>query len=379
MVSFTRAEARIDLDAIRGNVAVLRERAGSAAVMAVVKADAYGHGMVPAARAALAGGAGWLGVSYPTEALELRAAGITAPVFAWLVAPGEDVTDAIRSRVDLGAYDGAMLGHLADQASTVGEPARVHLKVDTGLNRGGTRAEGWPDLCAAAAKLQAEGSVDVVGVWSHFVHAGLPDHPTTSAQVTAFAEAIAVAEKAGLRPQLRHLANSAATLTRPDAHYDHVRPGLAVFGLAPMPEPHAAQRYGLRAAMTLAARIALVKRVPAGVGVSYGHRYHTATETTLALVPLGYADGVPRSATNVAEVLLAGRRRRISGTVCMDQFVVDVGDDPVEAGDEVVLFGPGERGEPTADDWARALDTIAYEIVTRIGPRTPRAHTGAGC
>jgi alanine racemase len=216
--------------------------------------------------------------------------------------------------------------------------------------------------------------VRAVGAWTHLVHAGLPDHPTTHEQVRLFVEALEVAERAGLRIELRHLANSAATLTRPDARFDLVRPGLAVYGLSPVPQLGGPERYGLRPAMTLAACVALTKRVPAGAGVSYGHRYRTRAETTLALVPLGYADGVPRAATDIAQVWLGGRRRTVSGTVCMDQFMVDVGDDPVCAGDEVLLFGPGDAGEPTAEEWAQALGTISYEIVTRVGPRTPRVY-----
>jgi alanine racemase len=216
----------------------------------------------------------------------------------------------------------------------------------------------------------------VAGIWSHFAYADAPDHPTVRSQLDVFREALQVAESRGVEPELRHIANSAATLTLPQAHYDLVRPGLAVYGLSPVPQLGDAAHYGLRPAMTLAAGVALTKRVPAGAGVSYGHRYHTTAEATLALLPLGYADGVPRSATNVGEVLIGGRRRTISGTVCMDQLVVDVGDDPVAAGDEVLLFGPGTQGEPTAEDWAAATGTISYEIVTRIGARTPRVYSG---
>ncbi len=220
------------------------------------------------------------------------------------------------------------------------------------------------------------GHVRVVGVWSHLAYADAPGHPTTDAQVETFREAIALVEAEGLEPEVRHLANSAATLTRPDAHFDLVRPGIAVYGISPMPDDHPSDTLGLRPAMTLTARAALVKRLPAGHGVSYLHRYRTTAETTTVLVPLGYADGIPRNATNVGPVLAAGARRTIAGTVCMDQFVVDVGDDPVSAGDEVVLFGPGDSGEPTVDDWARATGTISYEIVTRIGPRVPRTYVG---
>ncbi|WP_322780776.1 alanine racemase [Frankia sp. Cas4] len=364
----------VDLDAVRESVATLVTRAGNAATMAVVKADGYGHGMLPCARAALEAGASWLGVAFISEALALRAAGFTVPVFAWLSTPGEPLTEAIAADVDLSVSAPWSLAEIAAAARLTGRTARVHLKADTGLNRAGATEAGWPSLCAASAARAADGLIDVVGVWSHFAFADSPGHPTVRAQIGYFRDAVAIAEKAGLRPRVRHLANSAATLISPDAHFDLVRPGISVYGLSPGPALGPPTALGLRPAMTLTARLALAKRVPAGGGVSYGHRYTTLDETTLALVPLGYADGVPRSAGNTAEVLLAGRRRRIAGTVCMDQFVLDVGDDPVQAGDQVILFGPGEHGEPTAADWADALGTINYEIVTRIGVRVPRVH-----
>jgi alanine racemase len=311
------------------------------------------------------------------EALALRAAGISVPVFCWLMAPGEPLGDALAADVDLSASAGWALDEIAAAARLDGRPARVHLKADTGLSRAGAACADWPALCDAASALQAEGLIDVVGVWSHLAFADVPGHPTVRSQTGLFHEAVAVAEKAGLRPRVRHLANSAATLISPETHLDLVRPGISIYGLSPSPEVGPSARLGLRPAMRLTARVALAKRVPAGMGVSYGHRYTTSGETTLALVPLGYADGVPRAATNLGEVLLAGRRRRIAGTVCMDQFVVDVGDDRVAAGDEVVLFGSGAHGEPTADDWAAALGTINYEIVTRIGARVPRVHLNA--
>jgi alanine racemase len=378
MSSGLRTEARIDLSAIRDNVAVLRERAaGGAQVMAVVKADGYGHGLVPSAAAAVAGGAAWLGVAFLEEALALRAAGIDVPLLAWLVAPGEDVAPAVAAGVDLGLSSTDQLPAAVAAAQATGRPARLHLKADTGLARGGATPTDWPALCEAAAKAQAGGEVEVVGVWTHFAFAdGGPEHPVNGRQVGVFREALEVAERLGLRPQLRHLANSAATLTAPDTHFDLVRPGIAVYGLSPVPDLGRPADFGLRPAMTLASTVALTKRVPAGTGVSYLHRHTTAAESTLALVPLGYADGVPRNATNVGQVQLRGRRRTIAGTVCMDQFVLDLGDDPVEAGDEVLLFGPGDRGEPTAQEWADLLGTIDYEIVTRIGARVPRTYLG---
>jgi alanine racemase len=363
-----RTEARIDLDAIRHNVQTLR--AGTAAeVMAVVKADGYGHGLLPAAHAALAGGASWLGTAFCEEALALRAAGVTAPILCWLAVPGEDLAAAVAAGVDLAASAPWAVAELARAARAAGTTARVHLKIDTGLSRSGATAADWSDLVRAAA---ASDELEIVGIWSHFSYADVPDHPTNVRQLDAFHAALDVAKDLGVVPQLRHLANSAATLTLPAAHFDLVRPGLAVYGLTPVPpEP-----FGLRPAMTLLSHVALAKRVPAGAGVSYGHQYRTDRETGLALVPLGYADGVPRSAGNAAEVWLAGRRRRIAGRVCMDQFVLDVGDDPVAAGEEVVLFGPGWHGEPTAQDWAEAVGTISYEIVSRVGARVPRSYSG---
>jgi alanine racemase len=365
-----QAEIRIDLDAIRHNVA--RLRAGTnAEVMTVVKADAYGHGMVPVARAALDAGASWLGVCTLNEALTLRAAGIEAPVLAWLLTPGLPLHLGVEARVDLSAGTVGLLGELVAAAKITGRPARVHLKIDTGLNRGGAKPADWMLLVEAAAKAQADGFVDVVGVWSHLACADAPSNQINDAQLAAFHEGLAIAERAGLTPRFRHLANSAATLTRPDTHFDLVRPGIASYGLSPIP----GERFGLRPAMTVRARVLLAKRVAAGEGVSYGHTYTTSGATTLAVVPLGYGDGVPRHASNIGPAWLAGQRRTIAGRVCMDQIVLDCGDDEVSAGDIAVLFGPGDQGEPTADDWAEAIGTINYEIVTRMSAvRVPRAY-----
>jgi alanine racemase len=365
-VSSSRAE--IDLAAIRGNVAHLA--AGTAAeVMAVVKADGYGHGLLPSARAALAGGAAWLGVAILDEALALCGAGIDAPILAWLWGPHETgvLAEVVRAGVDVNVSSVAAL----ELVDSVGTPARVHLKVDTGLSRNGATAEDWAELVTAATKAA---NVEVVGVWSHFAYADAPGHPTIGRQIERFTAAIDVAERAGLRPQVRHLANSAATLTLPAAHFDLVRPGIAVYGLNPIPDLPAP---ALVPAMTLRSEVVLAKRVRAGEGVSYGHRYTTPRDTTLALVPLGYADGIPRSAGNAGPLQVAGRRYRIAGRVCMDQVVVDVGDADVRAGDEVVVFGSGLAGEPTAQDWADVVDTIHYEVVTRIGPRVPRTYVGS--
>ena len=375
------ARATIDLDAIADNVRALRARVGGAELMAVVKADAYGHGLVPSARAALEGGACALGVAQPSEALALRAAGIQAPVLTWLIAPGTDLGPLVASGVEVAAAGTWALDALAAAARATGRPAVVQLKVDTGLGRNGAWAfparsgarSDWQELVDHAARLSADGSLHVRGVFTHFSYADAPNHPTIRAQREAFADAVALAERAGLPLEVRHMSNSAATLTTPEATWDMVRPGLAVFGLSPVPDLADPQEVGLRPAMRVSATIAVTKRVAAGTGVSYGHSYRTDRETTLAVVPLGYADGIPRHASNAAQVSVAGQRHTIAGRVCMDQFVIDVGDQEVGPGDEVVLFG-GAPGEPTAQDWAEAAGTINYEIVTRFGPRVPRVY-----
>ncbi|MGY1807187.1 alanine racemase [Blastococcus sp. SYSU D00669] len=373
-MSDARAEVVVDLDAIAANTAVLRAKVDRP-LMAVVKADGYGHGMLPAARAALAGGADMLGVAVVEEALRLRAGGVTAPLLAWLNGPGEDFAAALAADVEVSVNATWGLDEVVAAARATGRPARLHLFVDTGLSREGATVQEWPGLVAAAARAQADGEVEVVGLWSHMAYADAPRHPTIGRQVLVFEEAVAIARAAGLTDARRHLANSAATVALPETWYDMVRPGIAIYGLDPLGGDPAA--HGLRPAMTVQARVALTKRVPAGAGVSYGHAYSTAAETTLALVPVGYADGVPRAAGNRAPVLAAGARRTIAGRVCMDQFVLDVGDDPIAPGERVVLWGPGTAGEPTAQDWADVLDTIHYELVTRVGGRFTRRHVGS--
>lgn len=372
------ARAVVDLAAIRANVETLVARAPSAQVMAVVKADGYGHGLVPSARAALAGGATWLGAAQVPEALALRAAGLEARVLTWLYAPGAPLAEAVAADVDVSVSASWALDEVVTGARTAGRTARVHLKVDTGLGRNGAMATEFPALLDAALRAEASGEVRVVGIWSHFAWADAPQHPTVVAQAEVFAAMVALAESRGARLEVRHLANSAATLTNPAVHYDLVRPGIAVYGLSPMPDLADAAELGLVPAMTLEAELALVKRVPPGQGVSYGHLYTTAAETTLGLVPLGYADGIPRQASERGPVLVGDRRLIVAGRICMDQFVLDLGPEAREtAGDRIVLFGPGTAGEPTAEDWARASGTIGYEIVTRIGARVPRVYVGA--
>ncbi|MEU6175185.1 alanine racemase [Streptantibioticus parmotrematis] len=370
----SRAWAEIDLAALRGNVRALRERAAGAALMAVVKADAYGHGLLPCARAARQAGADWLGTATPEEALALRAAGVGGPVLCWLWTPGGPWREAIEADVDVSVSGMWALREVTDAARAAGRPARVQLKSDTGLGRNGCQPADWPELTAAARAAETEGLIRVTGLWSHFACADEPGHPSIAAQLAAFHEALATAEAAGLRPEVRHMANSPATLTLPEAYFDLVRTGVAMYGISPVPQVGGPADFGLRPVMTLAAHLAHVKRVPGGHGVSYGHSYVTPGETTLALVPLGYADGIPRHASGAGPVLVAGKLRTVAGRVAMDQFVVDLGGDSAQVGERAVLFGTGEHGEPTAEDWARAAGTIAYEIVTRIGARVPRLY-----
>ena len=365
------AEASVELGAITRNVAALRAHVAPAPVMAVVKANGYGHGAVPAAQAAVRGGADWLGVVHVAEALEVRRAGIDVPLLCLMAIGTDDHAAAIAANVDLAAGSTDMVRRLAAAAEVAGRSARLHLKADTGLSRGGATPADWPQVLAAARAAEADGSIVVAGVWSHFASADEPGNPSIDAQLSAFKEALAVAEHAGVTPQVRHIANTAAALDVPQARYDLVRIGGGCYGLATLP---GGPPPWLRPAMTLRARLALVKRVPAGTGVSYGHRYITSRETTLGLVPLGYADGIPRAATGKPLVFARGRRWPIAGTVCMDQLVIDFGDEPVTEGEEVVLFGPGDEGEATAQEWGEELGTISYEIVTGIGGRVPRSH-----
>jgi alanine racemase len=362
-------EAEVDLTAIAANV---REVAAStrAELMAVVKADAFGHGAVAVARAALAAGATWLGVTSVAEALALRAAGLTAPTLSWLHLPDADFAPLIRTGVDISVPTVTHLDAVVAGAHASGQPATIHLKVDTGLSRNGPAGGDWADLVAWAHKREAAGEVRVRGVWSHLASADLPGPGSVDRQVAAFEEALRQARAAGLRPGLAHLANSAAALCAPRTHYDLCRIGLALYG----EQPVAGRRFALRPAMTLRSSVINVKRVPAGTGVSYRHEYVTARPTTLALVPAGYADGLPRATEGRAQVWLGGRRCPIVGRIAMDQCVVDAGDLPIGLREPVVLFGPGDHGEPTAAEWAGWAGTNPHEIFTGVGPRVARTH-----
>ncbi|MEV0979160.1 alanine racemase [Streptomyces sp. NPDC049915] len=373
-----RARAEIDLAALRANVRTLREKAPGAAFMAVVKADGYGHGAIPCARAAVEAGATWIGTATPEEALAVRDAesGIPADVrvMCWLWTPGGPWREAIEAGIDISVSGVWALRELTDAARTATRPARVQLKADTGLGRNGCQPADWPELVGAALAAEREGILRVTGLWSHFACADEPGHPSIAAQLTRFREMTAYAEERGVRPEVRHIANSPAVLTLPETHFDLVRPGIAMYGVSPSPELGTSADFGLRPVMTVTASLALVKQVPGGHGVSYGHHYVTPGETTLGLVPLGYGDGIPRHASGTGPVLVDGKWRTAAGRIAMDQFVVDLGGDTPEPGTEAVLFGPGDRGEPTAEDWAQAAGTIAYEIVTRISSRVPRVY-----
>ncbi|EPH39340.1 putative Alanine racemase [Streptomyces aurantiacus JA 4570] len=373
-----RVRAEIDLAALRANVRALRARAPHAAFMAVVKADGYGHGMIPCARAARDAGATWVGTATPEEALALRAAGIGGRVLCWLWTPGGPWRDAVEADLDVTVSGMWALREVTEAARAAGRTARVQLKADTGLGRNGCMPGDWPQLVREALGAEAAGLVSVTGLWSHFACADEPGHPSIQGQLDVFREMVAYAEERGIRPEVRHIANSPATLTRPDTHFDLVRPGIAMYGVSPSPEIGTPQDFGLRPVMTVAAALASVKHAPAGHGVSYGHHYTTPGATTLGLVPAGYGDGIPRHASGSGPVLVDGKWRTAAGRIAMDQFVVDLGGDEPPAGSEALLFGPGDRGEPTAEDWARAADTIAYEIVTRIGSRVPRVYVNEG-
>ncbi len=367
------AEAAIDLGAIAHNIGVLREKAGSAQVMAVVKADGYGHGAAQVARAAVGAGAAELGVATIDEALALRADGVTAPVLAWLHRPGTDFAPALAADVGIGISSVNQLDALLDAVTRTGRTATVTVKVDTGMNRNGARAAEFPALLDALRRAAADDAIRLRGLMSHLACADEPDHPSNNLQAQRFSELLTMAADHGVRFEVAHLANSPATMTRPDLAYDMVRPGVAVYGLSPL--PHLGD-LGLIPAMTLKTTVVLVRPLRTGEGVSYGQTWIADRDTTVALLPIGYADGVFRPLSGRFEVLINGRRRRNVGRVCMDQFVVDLGPGPVDVdeGDEAVLFGPGQAGEPLAQDWADMLGTIHYEVVTSPRGRVTRTY-----
>jgi alanine racemase len=370
------AEAVVDLGAIAHNVRVLREHAGAAQVMAVVKADGYGHGATQVARTALAAGAAELGVATVDEALALRADGITAPVLAWLHPPGIDFGPALLADVQIAVSSVRQLEELLDAGRRTGRTATVTVKVDTGLNRNGVALGQYPSMLTALRQAVAEDAVRLRGLMSHMVFADEPDNPVNNIQAQRFTEIVAQTRSQGVHFEMAHLSNSSSTMSRPDLAFDMVRPGIAVYGLSPVPS---LGDMGLVPAMTVKCAVALVKSVRAGEGVSYGHTWIAEHDTTVALMPVGYADGVFRSLGGRLDVLINGRRRPGVGRICMDQFVVDLGPGhtDVAEGDEAILFGPGSRGEPTAQEWADLLGTIHYEVVTSPRGRITRTYREA--
>lgn len=361
--------AVIDLSAIRNNVKQVVDLVAPAAVMAVVKADGYGHGALQVATAALEAGAGWVGCAHVTEALALREAGLDAPMLAWLHTQDTPFDDAIAAGIDLGV-SGWDLDAIAAAAQRLQAPARIHLKVDTGLGRNGSTMADLPGLLQRASEYQEAGLLRVVGIFSHLAVADEPERPETDMQLAVFDEAIALVEAAGFDLEVRHIANTPGILSRPDSHHELVRLGLGLYGLSPF-ENETPDTFGLRPAMKLVTRVANVKKVPLNQGVSYGLSYHTTAETYLGLIPLGYADGLPRIATG-APVTINGKSYPVRGRIAMDQCVIDLGPDVDPAdflGVEAVIFGEGGQSVNT---WAYAANTINYEVVTRISPRVPR-------
>lgn len=376
-VGALNGEAVIDLGAIAHNVRVLREHAGPAGVMAVVKADGYGHGAVEVARAAVRAGVAELGVATIGEALALRTGGITAPVLAWLHPPGTDYAPALDADVQIGVSSVQQIDDLLQAVERTGRSAVVTIKLDTGLNRNGVAPSEYPAVLETLGRAVAADAISVRGIMSHLACGDEPDHPMNDVQAQRFSGLLADARRRGINPEVAHLSNSPSAMTRPDLAFDMVRPGIAVYGLSPIPERG---DMGLRPAMTLRCPVAMVKTVPAGEGVSYGHTWIADRDTTVALLPVGYADGIFRSLGGRVDVLINGRLRRSVGRVCMDQFVVDLGpgESGVREGDEAVLFGPGGRGEQTAQQWAELLGTINYEVATSPRGRIVRTYVGGG-
>lgn len=369
-----RAEAVVDLGAIAENYT--RVSSAGVPVMGIVKADGYGHGARQVARTLRDCGAQWLGVALPSEALELRAGGDRGRLLAWLWVPGDpSVVDCIATDVDLSISCEQSLIDVVSAARGLRKQARIHIKVDTGLTRNGVPRSSWDSVFQAARVAQDEGFVEIVGIWSHLASADEPADPFTDQQRAAFLEAVDMAASVGVEPELLHIANSAAAINRPDCAFDLVRSGIAIYGVTPGTGLGSARSLGLRPAMMLRTRLAHIKAIDVGDKVSYGGTWTATRPTTVGLVPVGYADGIPRAASNEGTVLINGRRCPVLGVIAMDQFVVDLGPDAADRqGDEVLVFGTGDHGEPTAEDWANWAGSIGYEIVTRIGPRVPRRY-----
>ena len=370
----SRAVAEVDLSAIAHNLKLIKDKT-NVQVLAVVKADAYGHGLIPVAKAAVTAGADWLGTALLEEGIALRAAGVKAPLICWLTPLGEDLKIAIKNNIDLSVSSVELLEEVIDAGRAANIVPRIHLEVDTGMTRGGVRSE-WPEFVSQIAKVVRDNGVEVVGLWSHFARADEPDQAFNQQQLDIFHKRLATLIAQGINPQFVHIANSAAALTNNDAVKNIVRWGIGLYGLSPDVNTLGdSGKFNLKPAMKLKAKLHLVKDAEAGAKVGYGGSATVANDTKIGIVAMGYADGIPRNASDLAGVFIAGHRAPLLGRVSMDQFVVNLGaNSNAKTGDEVVIFGDGALGEYTVDDWASAAGTINYEIVTRIGPRVPRIY-----
>jgi alanine racemase len=370
----SRASAEISLSAIKQNYKSIKSRT-TADVLAVVKADAYGHGLIPVSKALEEAGADWFGTALLEEAINLRKAGILKPIISWLTPLGEDFKSAIDLDIDLGIPSIDLLNEVIKAASSTGKTARIHLEIDTGMSRGGVLSE-WDQLIKSVLVGVNLKQLKVIGIWSHFARADEPNELMNQEQLSLFEEKVNQAKAAGIDAQFIHLANSAALFTNKKAHKNIIRSGIALFGLSPDVKTLGdSSSLGLKPAMKLKAKLNLVKEVKAGSSVGYGGTAVLKSDTKLGVVALGYADGIPRNTNNLAGVFVDKKRAPIIGRVSMDQFVVDLGiTSNAKTGDEVIVFGDGSDGEYTVDEWAKAADTINYEIITRIGPRVPRIY-----
>ncbi|MDP9343996.1 MAG: alanine racemase [Actinomycetota bacterium] len=365
---FRPTVAEVDLDAIRHNARVLKP--SSAELMAVVKGQGYGHGAVEVARAALEAGATWLGVALVEEGIELREAGIGAPLLMLSEFPPGSERDALAAGITPTVYSDPGLDALARAGQDLDVTPRVHVKVDTGMHRVGL----YPPERVLELVRRAVGSGCVLeGLWTHFAKAE-DDEETTARQLRAFLDVARELAGAGFVPRYRHAANSAAAIRYPEAHLDLVRVGVALYGLDP--GNGLAASAGLRPALTWRSAVSAVRRLPAGQAISYGHTYRLERETVVATVPVGYADGYRRALSSRADVLIGGKRRRVAGTVTMDQLMADCGRDEAGPGDEVVLIGGQGEEEITVGELAGLAGTIDYEVVCGIGSRVPRVYRG---
>lgn len=365
--------ADINLDAFAANLRRMRELTAAEQLIAVVKADAYGHGALACARAAVAAGADMLGVADLEEALALRAAGVEAPILAWLHGERTEFSAAIELGVSIGVSSIGVLERVSADASRLQRRALVHLKAETGLNRGGVREAEWHALVTLAKQAETAGQIVVEGIWSHLANASIESNRAQGERLFA---ALETARAAGLEPRYVHIAASEGALTDPALRFNAVRIGISLYGLTPTRHSEPASVWGLQPVMSLRSEVVLLSPLPAGEGVSYGHDWFAPADTRIALVPFGYADGLPRAASGRAEVAINGRRYPVRGRIAMDQIMVEV-DDEVRLGDEVTLWGNPAEGAPTADDWAAWSGTIGYELVTKIGRRVRyRVHGG---